>query len=145
MKQQIPIRALVIASPAIDRILEGVKTWEMHSTNCRIRGPIGRIKKGSGKVVGVAEITDVIGPLSPAELLANQLVGWVSGAYLRSAMIDNGIGALRNPTQRAGYAACRVTARLAVQHFAKLITRLTRPTWLDERARDQLGDALETA
>ena len=69
---EVPTRALVIASPHIDRILSGEKTWEMRSRNCRIRGPIGLIKKGSGKVVGLAEITDVIGPLTPAEMLANQ-------------------------------------------------------------------------
>lgn len=72
MNSTLPTRALVIASPHIDRILSGEKTWEMRSRNCRIRGPIGLIKKGSGQVVGLAEITGVIGPLSPDELLANQ-------------------------------------------------------------------------
>ena len=72
MKPEIPTRALVIASPHIDRILAGEKTWEMRARNCHIRGPIGLIKKGSGKVVGLAEIIDVFGPLSPAEMLANQ-------------------------------------------------------------------------
>jgi hypothetical protein len=69
---EVPTRALVIASPHIDRILAGEKIWEMRSRNCRIRGPIGLIKKGSGKVVGLAEITGVIGPLSNDEMLANQ-------------------------------------------------------------------------
>ena len=72
MNTEIPARALVIASPHIDRILAGEKTWEMRSRNCRIRGPIGLIKKGSGTVVGLAEITDVIDPLSPAGMLVNQ-------------------------------------------------------------------------
>ena len=72
MNSEIPTRALVIASPHIDRILEGEKTWEMRSKNCRVSGPIGLIKKGGGKVVGMADITDVVGPLSTAEMLANQ-------------------------------------------------------------------------
>ncbi len=69
---EVPTRALVIASPHIDRILAGEKIWEMRSRNCRIRGPIGLIKKGSGMVVGLAEISDVIGPLSHDEMLAHQ-------------------------------------------------------------------------
>ena len=68
---EVPKRALVIASPDIDRILAGEKTWEMRSRNCRIRGLIGLIKKGSGTIVGLAEITEVIGPLSPDEMRAN--------------------------------------------------------------------------
>ena len=70
MNTEIPARALVIASPHIDRILAGEKTWEMRSRNCRIRGPIGLIKKGSGTVVGLAEITDVIDPLPASEGVA---------------------------------------------------------------------------
>lgn len=49
MNSEIPTRALVIASPHIDRILEGEKTWEMRSKNCRVRGPIGLIKKAAAR------------------------------------------------------------------------------------------------
>ena len=37
-------------------MLSGKKTWEMRST--RNRGPIGLIRKGSGQVVGIADIVD---------------------------------------------------------------------------------------
>ncbi len=66
-----PVTALVIASPHIERILSGEKTWEMRSKNCKIRGTIGLIRKGSGKVVGLVDITGVRGPLTSDELMAN--------------------------------------------------------------------------
>lgn len=52
------MKALVIDEPWISAILKGEKTWEMRKGNCNIRGPIALIRKGSGQVVGVAEVTD---------------------------------------------------------------------------------------
>lgn len=72
MNKNIPTKALVIDTPYIDRILKGEKTWEMRSRNCSIKGTIGLIRKGSGCVVGLADIVGVKGPLTPAEMLANQ-------------------------------------------------------------------------
>lgn len=66
-----PTKALIIASPHIERILAGEKTWEMRSRNCTIRGLIGLIRKGSGTVVGLVDIIGVRGPLTRDELLAN--------------------------------------------------------------------------
>lgn len=57
-------RALVVDEPWIGLILMGTKTWEMRSTNTKIRGPIGLIRKGSGHVVGVASLLDSRPPLS---------------------------------------------------------------------------------
>lgn len=52
-------RALIIDSPHIDRILLGQKIWEMRSTPTKIRGRIGLIKKGTGLIVGSADLYDV--------------------------------------------------------------------------------------
>ncbi|MCK5610616.1 ASCH domain-containing protein [Candidatus Pacearchaeota archaeon] len=49
-------RALIIDEPHISKILSGEKTWEMRSTPIYIRGRIGLIKKGSGEIVGSAEL-----------------------------------------------------------------------------------------
>jgi hypothetical protein len=57
-------RALVVDEPWIGLILTGTKTWEMRSTNTKIRGPIGLIREGSGHVVGVADLVDSRPPLS---------------------------------------------------------------------------------
>lgn len=72
MNFRVPSNALVIDTPFIDRILRGEKTWEMRSRNCSIRGTIGLIRKGSGCVVGLADIVGVKGPFTPEEMLAHQ-------------------------------------------------------------------------
>jgi len=49
-------RGLIIDEPWISKILEGSKTWEMRSRPTKLRGLIGLIRKGSGQVVGVADL-----------------------------------------------------------------------------------------
>ena len=61
-------KALIIDEPWISKILNGEKDWEMRSTNCKHRGPFGLVRKGSGQVVGIANLTSVSGPYSNAEL-----------------------------------------------------------------------------
>lgn len=64
----LPAKALIIDAPWIDLILSGEKVWEMRSRNCSIRGRIGLIRKGSGQVVGTADLDDCLGPFSEKEL-----------------------------------------------------------------------------
>jgi hypothetical protein len=45
-------------------ILDGPKSWEIRRGRCLIRELIGLIESGSGMVVGVAELTDCVGPLT---------------------------------------------------------------------------------
>jgi hypothetical protein len=52
------LKGLIIDEPWIGLILSGEKIWEMRKTACHHRGPIALIRKGSGKVVGVAELID---------------------------------------------------------------------------------------
>lgn len=59
-------RALVIDEPWIGMILSGQKTWEMRTKPTQIRGRIGLIRKGSGLVVGTAELTGCLAPLDAA-------------------------------------------------------------------------------
>lgn len=56
------MKALVVDEPWISLILAGEKTWEMRSTHTNVRGRIALIRKGSGTVVGLADVTDSIGP-----------------------------------------------------------------------------------
>jgi hypothetical protein len=65
-------RGLIIAEPWIGKILRGEKVWEMRSKKTNIRGVIGLIRKGSGKVVGIARITDASGPYSKKELFTRE-------------------------------------------------------------------------
>lgn len=63
-----PTRGLVIAEPWISLILVGRKTWEMRTKPTNIRGLIGLIRKGSGLVVGIAELVDCFPALNAASL-----------------------------------------------------------------------------
>jgi|GEM_PF-413140 len=63
-------KALIIDSPWIDKILAGDKIWEMRSRNTETRGWIGLIQKGSGKVVGVVRLANVLGPFAREQLQA---------------------------------------------------------------------------
>lgn len=64
------MRALIIDEPWISAILRGDKTWEMRKRNCKVRGPIALIRKGSGQVVGVAEVLDSLPALTTRQAYA---------------------------------------------------------------------------
>jgi hypothetical protein len=65
------LSGLVIRSPYIDWILAGSKTWEIRGSSTAKRGRIALIKSGTGTVIGVADLVDVVGPLTLRELVAN--------------------------------------------------------------------------
>ena len=62
---------LLIRAPWIDKILDGSKTWEIRSSHTYKEGRIALIESGTGTVVGVAELSGVVGPLSLKELSEN--------------------------------------------------------------------------
>lgn len=57
------VKGLVVDEPWISLLLSGEKIWEMRSQHCSFRGRLALIRKGSGTVVGVADLVDSIGPL----------------------------------------------------------------------------------
>lgn len=65
------MKALIIDEPWIGLILKGEKTWEMRSGPWKHRGLIGLIRKGSGQVVGVAELIGNRPPLTSAKAYAD--------------------------------------------------------------------------
>ncbi len=66
------MKGLIIKEPWIDLILSGEKVWEVRGTDTKIRGTIALIKSGSGTVVGLCDLKDVIGPLSLNKLRRSQ-------------------------------------------------------------------------
>jgi hypothetical protein len=58
------MKGLIIDEPWIGLILRGEKIWEMRKTACHHRGRVGLIRKGSGQVVGVADVVASLGALS---------------------------------------------------------------------------------
>lgn len=64
-------KALIVADPWIEYLLNGSKDWEMRSSGASHRGWFGLIRKGSGAVHGVARLVDVGSPLTPEQMIAN--------------------------------------------------------------------------
>jgi ASCH domain len=58
------MKELIVAEPWISAILRGDKTWEMRKRNCKVRGQIALIRKGSGQVVGTADIVNCRSPIT---------------------------------------------------------------------------------
>ena len=72
-KPNMPItRGLIIREPWVSMILDGSKDWEMRTSATKIRGPVALIAAGSGKIIGVADLCDVKGPLDHAQMAFNQ-------------------------------------------------------------------------
>ena len=63
-----PTRGLVIMARPLQQILDLEKTLELRSKHNRQLGTVALIKKGSGQVFGLAEITESIGPMSVEDL-----------------------------------------------------------------------------
>lgn len=85
-------RALIIDEPWIDYILDGnrgvPKDWEMRSTNTKLRGPIGLIEKGTGKIVGVAELVGTKGPLEREDMLSARPHHQIPADSIKSGEVD---------------------------------------------------------
>ena len=65
------MKGLIIKEPWISLILSRKKTWELRSRDTRVRGRIALIRKGSGTVVGVAELVGTLPKLSRSRLISN--------------------------------------------------------------------------
>ncbi|MDP3939616.1 MAG: ASCH domain-containing protein [Deltaproteobacteria bacterium] len=77
------MKGLIIKQPWIDKILTGSKTWELRGRRTRHRGQVGLIESGSGTVVGTTRLVDVVGPLSPRQLLGSRNKHRVPASSLR--------------------------------------------------------------
>ena len=80
-------KALIVADPWIGMILDGSKTWEMRSTGASHRGWFGLIRKGSGAVYGVAQLTDVLRTLDTEGMLATVSRHRIPEATIRSGEV----------------------------------------------------------
>jgi hypothetical protein len=65
------MKALLIKGLWIDLILVRRKTWEIRGSSTSVRGHIALVQSGSGLIVGVCELVDVIGPLSQKDFRDN--------------------------------------------------------------------------
>jgi hypothetical protein len=127
------LKALIIDTPHIDNILSGKKTWEMRSTPTKQRGLIGLIRKGSGLVVGIAEIVESKGPLARDDMLANLTRHLISRERIESgavakwkhAWVMSAARALARPVSYAHPAGAVIWVRLD-PHVASLVLSAAR-------------------
>jgi len=68
LKSSTITHALIIREEPLAKILAGKKTWEIRGSATKRRGRIALVQSKSRLVVGTAELVDVRGPLSLAEL-----------------------------------------------------------------------------
>jgi len=54
------MRALLIRSPHIEKILEGKKIWEIRGSRTDVREQVGLVRSGSGTIIGVCDVVDCI-------------------------------------------------------------------------------------
>jgi hypothetical protein len=80
------MKGLLIKPPWIDMILAGQKTWELRGSGTQHRGEVALIQSGSGTVVGLTTLVDVLGPLSNAELLRSVSKHGVKASDIRAGM-----------------------------------------------------------
>lgn len=65
-------KALIVAQPWVGYMFEGIKTWEMRSSDAKHRGWFGIIEKGTGLIVGIAHLDGTILKLTKEELIENR-------------------------------------------------------------------------
>jgi hypothetical protein len=65
-------KAVIIAEPWVSMILSGEKTWEMRSMRTRFTGPVALIRKGSGTIVGIANVVGCLPRLTSGELALHE-------------------------------------------------------------------------
>jgi hypothetical protein len=68
-ENKIPFRGLVVAPPWARLIVQGDKTWELRKQSVSLRGEFAVIAKGTGTIIGTAELVECRGPLSLRELM----------------------------------------------------------------------------
>lgn len=81
-------KALVIREPWIGHILAGRKSWEMRGKKIKIRGRIGLVRKGSGMVVGTANLVGVEGPFDRTQMLATIDKHRISAEKIENGEVD---------------------------------------------------------
>lgn len=127
-----PVSGLIIKPEPLQRILNGSKTWEMRSTSTTRRGPIALIEKGGRRIVGVASIASVQGPLTDQVMQANghlhgitpERLGLPEVQKYRYAWVLSDIKALHPPIPFAPRNGAVTFVNLSVEEQREITLRL---------------------
>ena len=65
------MRALIIRSPHIEKILDGRKIWEIRGSRTDVREQVGLVRSGSGTIIGVCDVVDCIPILTDEQFRRN--------------------------------------------------------------------------
>ncbi len=65
------MRALLIRSPHIEKILDGKKIWEIRGSRTDVREQVGLVRSGSGTIIGVCDVVDCIPILTDEQFRRN--------------------------------------------------------------------------
>lgn len=84
----IPTSGLIIKLEPLEKILNGKKVWEMRSITTKKRGAIALIGKGSKRIMGIATIVDVQGPLSDAVMVGTEAMHQIAPTRLDDADVQ---------------------------------------------------------
>lgn len=85
---EIPTSGLIIKPEPLEKILTGKKMWEMRSITTKKRGAIALIGKGSKKIMGIASIVEVRGPLSDAAMVGTEAMHQIAPTRLHDADVQ---------------------------------------------------------
>ena len=126
------VKGLVIDTPHVDNIMSGRKTWELRSTATKQRGPVALIRKGSGQIVGLAEIVDAIGPLTDQQLSDGmdkhlrtvERMNDPAVAKYRYAWVLEGARKLRHPVPYKHPSGAVIWVNLASETAAQVLSAL---------------------
>lgn len=66
------MKGLIIKSPWVEMILDGLKPWEIRGSYSHVRGKVALIRSGSKSVVGYANMTGCLGPFTKEEFAKYQ-------------------------------------------------------------------------
>ncbi len=58
-------RALIVRQPWAGMIASGTKRWEIRGRSTAVRGRIAIAAAGTGTIIGVCTLSEVVGPLAP--------------------------------------------------------------------------------
>jgi hypothetical protein len=128
-------KALIVAYPWIDFLLDGSKTWEMRSTGTSHRGWFGLIRKGTSAVYGVARLVDVGRPLTLSEMLDTFHHHRIPEATIRSG----GVSKWNTPWQLADIR--RLASPVPYRHKSGAVTWVRLDADVSGAIGCQMGDA----
>ena len=115
------MRALLIRSPHIEKILGGKKTWEIRGSRTAVRGEVGFIRSGSGTVIGVCDVVDCRGPLTAEQFQKNARKAGITPGEAALGRYRETFAWILAPTNMNFWPERRADRQLRSSHWSHLV------------------------